>query len=270
MTGAEMTAPSPYTVVAYNTATHSENKIHDDAVARRFGFDGGLVPGVDVYAYMTHLPVAHWGRAWLERGTAECRFLKPVHDGDRVTVSAVEEGGELAITLAARGIVCATGRAGLSDAPPPTLDGREPVGERAPPLPPADTASLAVGTRLGIAPLHCTPELAAEYLENERETLPLYAAEGLVHPVVIPRLGNFALNRNVTLGPWMHVGSRIRHFAAAHVGDTLAVHAEVIGNYEHKGHLFVDLDVLVVTAERRLIARADHISIYRPRQVLAA
>src|SRR6516165_3838286 len=64
----------PYRVEAFNTAKASENKIHDDAVARRFGFGGGLVPGGDVYAYMAHQPVARWGRAWLERGAAECRF----------------------------------------------------------------------------------------------------------------------------------------------------------------------------------------------------
>ena len=29
-----------YSVVAYNTAKDSENKIHDDAVAKRFGFTG--------------------------------------------------------------------------------------------------------------------------------------------------------------------------------------------------------------------------------------
>ena len=41
-----------YAVEAFNTAKQSENKMHDDAVARRFGFDGGLVPGVEVLAYM--------------------------------------------------------------------------------------------------------------------------------------------------------------------------------------------------------------------------
>jgi hypothetical protein len=66
----------PYRVEAFNASKESENKIHDDTVARRFGFRGGLVPGVDVYAYMTHLPVLRWGRAWLERGTAECRLLR--------------------------------------------------------------------------------------------------------------------------------------------------------------------------------------------------
>ena len=78
----------PYRVTAFNASKESENKIHDDAVARQFGFRGGLVPGVDVYAYMTHLPISRWGRAWLERGSAECRFLKPVYDGDMAVVSA--------------------------------------------------------------------------------------------------------------------------------------------------------------------------------------
>ena len=54
---------APYRVQAYNTAKQSENKMHDDTVAKRFGFSGGLVPGVDVMAYMMHQPVAKWGRA---------------------------------------------------------------------------------------------------------------------------------------------------------------------------------------------------------------
>ena len=53
-----------YRVTAYNTSKQSENKMHDDTVARRFGFSGGLVPGVDVFAYMIHLPVREWGRAF--------------------------------------------------------------------------------------------------------------------------------------------------------------------------------------------------------------
>ena len=73
-----------YRVQAYNTAKLSENKMHDDTVAKRFGFSGGLVPGVDVMAYMMHLPVAKWGRAFLERGLIEARFVKPVYDGEIV------------------------------------------------------------------------------------------------------------------------------------------------------------------------------------------
>src|SRR5207248_9678197 len=58
----------PYRVQAFNTAKLSENKMHDDTVAKRFGFSGGLVPGVDVMAYMMQLPVTKWGRAVLAQG----------------------------------------------------------------------------------------------------------------------------------------------------------------------------------------------------------
>jgi hypothetical protein len=54
------------------------------------------------------------------------------------------------------------------------------------------------------------------------------------------------------------------------VGDSLGVRARVTGNYEHKGHLFVDIDALVLANETTPIARVAHISIYRPRQLAAA
>jgi hypothetical protein len=263
------TALLPYRVQAYNTSKVSENKIHDDATARRFGFSGGLVPGIDVYAYMTHQPVARWGRAWLERGIAECRFVKPVYDGDIATVIATEDSAGMEIRVESRSIVCATGRAALPAEPPtpPALDAFPQVAERAV-RPPADERSLAVDTRLGIEPFAVIPEIAAQYLHDVRESLPLYAAERLVHPVVMLRTCNWALSRNVVLGPWMHVGSHVQNFAVAHVGEALSVRARVSANYERKGHLFVDLDALVL-ADERPVARVAHISIYRPRQVAA-
>ena len=99
----------PYRVSAYNTSKHSENKMHDDTVAKRFGFSGGLVPGVDVMAYMMHLPVAKWGRAFLERGLIEARFVKPVYDGEIADVTGEESDGVLSIEVESRGELCATG-----------------------------------------------------------------------------------------------------------------------------------------------------------------
>jgi hypothetical protein len=260
---------APYHVEAFNTAKVSENKIHDDAVAKKFGFGGGLVPGVDVYAYMTHLPAERWGRAWLERGTAECRFTKPTYDGDHVTVTAAETDGMLDIKLECRGVLCATGSASLPAAVPPPAASEFPATAERTSRPTADETSLAVGTWLGIVPIDATLELAAQYLRDVRETSPLYASEGLIHPVVILRMCNFVLTRNVTFGPWMHVGSKIQHFAAAKIGDVLDVRARVTGNYEHKGHAFVDIDALVM-ANGAPVARVDHLSIYRPRQLAAA
>jgi hypothetical protein len=108
----------PYRVSAYNTSKHSENKMHDDTVAKRYGFSGGLVPGVDVMAYMMHLPVAKWGRAFLARGLIEARFVKPVYDGEIAEVRAAESDGVLSIEVESRGELCATGTASLPPAAP--------------------------------------------------------------------------------------------------------------------------------------------------------
>src|SRR5687768_12940045 len=140
-----MAALPAYRVQACNLSHASENKIHDDDVAQRFGFRGGLVPGVEVYAYMTHLPVARWGLAWLARGTAECRFLKPVYDGKIAVVSGTEAGGALSLEVESEGELCATGSAALPDesgSPPEAFASAPiPAAER---RPDADEATLAV------------------------------------------------------------------------------------------------------------------------------
>jgi acyl dehydratase len=262
---------APYRVRAFNTAHDSENKIHDDATARRFGFSGGLVPGVDVYGYMSHLPVTRWGRAWFERGTAECRFFKPVYDGEETIVTATESGAGIEISVESRGVLCASGRADLPEAatPAPEIGSFHQVAQRAE-RPPADEASLATDSFLGLDAYPVTPEMAARYLADSQESAAIYRAEGLVHPRDILRACNFVISRNVVLGPWIHTGSRIRHLAAARVGDSLSARARVTANYEHKRHRFVDVDVLVLANEAVPVAHIAHTAIYRPRQLAAA
>jgi hypothetical protein len=68
----------------------------------------------------------------------------------------------------------------------------------------------------------------------------------------------------------MHVGSRIEHYAAARIGDELSARALVTANYDHKGHRFAELDVLVYANGTTPVARIAHTAIYRPRQLAAA
>jgi acyl dehydratase len=262
----------PYRVFAYNTAKASENKIHDDATARRFGFTGGLVGGVHVYAYMTHLPLAQWGRAWLERGTGDCKFAKPVYEGDIAEITAEEAGGGLALTVRSHGELCATGSATLppATAVPSLADFRSATPPAHGLRPAADEHSLAVGSWLGMNPLAVTADYHARDLKDTRETDPLYAAERIVHPGTILRCCNWVLSHNVVLPAWMHVGSKVRNLGIAHVGDTLSACARVTQNYEHKGHKFVEVDALVLANERTPLARVTHIAIYRPRQLAEA
>ncbi len=258
-----------YTVRAFNTAVAAENKIHDDTVARQFGFGGGLVPGVEVYAYMMHQAVERFGRAWLEYGSAECRLVRPVYDGQTVQISAIERNdATLEISVGSKEGVCASGTASLptmaNQAPPIQLIKQTPPANEQ--RPPADELSLAKGTRLTITPFRLTPDYADKYLGDVRETEPLYKRENLCHPGIILRLGNWALVQNFVLGPWIHTGSKVQNFSAAHVGDELSAQAIITQNYERKGHHLVDLDVIAVRNGNEIVARILHTAIYRPRQ----
>ena len=259
-----------YRVSAYNTSKQSENKIHDDAVARRFGFSGGLVPGVDVLAYMLHLPVAKWGRDFLERGLIEARFLKPVYDGEIADVMASESDGALSIEVESRSELCATGTASLPpSAPACSLNDFSEVaaiGEREP----VNANSYQVGKWLGTLPRGWAGDEAREYLSDIREPHEIYAREGLGHPGLLQRVMNKALVDNAILGPWIHVGSRMQLLSAAKTGDELTARAKVTGNYEKKGHRFVELDGLVVANGTTPLAHCRHIAIYQPREQAAA
>jgi acyl dehydratase len=258
---------------AYNLSAASENKIHDDTVAQRFGFQGGLVPGVEVYAYMMNLAVRHFGPDWLETGSGDCRLMKPVYDGRQAYITGEPAGDDgLAMKVESEEILCATGTASIGGAAPvpalhdfavaalPDFDAR----------PDAAPETLRDGQVLGTFEQVMDPAEQAQYLLDVREPLEIYAKEKIVHPGWILRLANRALSHNVKLGPWMHVGSKVRNLAVPRYGDTLAARARVTRNYEHKGHLFVDIDVLVTRSDGVGLVHIDHTSIYRPRQVSQA
>jgi hypothetical protein len=94
--------------------------------------------------------------------------------------------------------------------------------------------------------------------------------ENLGHPGLFQRVMNKALVDNAILGPWIHVGSRMQLLSAASRDDVLTARAKVIGNYEKKGHRFVELDALVVANGKTPLAHCWHIAIYQPREQAAA
>ena len=81
-----MVEPASWGAIAYNHANEAENKIHSDEVARRYGFRGGLVPGISVYAYLVHPAVVAWGIDWLRRGASSVLLRKPLYDGSAFRV----------------------------------------------------------------------------------------------------------------------------------------------------------------------------------------
>lgn len=258
------------TLIAFNTATASENKIHDDTVASRFGFTGGLVPGVDVFAYLAHEPMAKWGRDWLNGGYMQARFYKPVYDGDTTTVtSEINAADAMTMAVSARGDACATGTATRTGKPAPTtLLGIAPM----PAMenrPPASQASLKVGQTLGTLRERYTRAEGLEHIAAVRDEASLYDDGRIANAAWLLRRANYVLAENVKLGPWIHVESEIDMHGLLHDGEELQVRAVVADNVETKGHLMVILDIQMLTGGRHIMS-CRHLAIYEPRQVREA
>lgn len=264
-----------YRVRACNTSADSDNKIHDDAVAASYGFRGGLVPGITVYAYMTVPIVERFGLAWLERGRMQVRFLQPFYDGEAVIVraDADETANPVKISITAcreDDTVCASGLATVDDrlqrpgdlrledypeAPLPSIEAR----------PAASKESLIVGTVLGTL-MHTVSFADRAVLERLDERLPIYSsAEAVTHPFVLLRLANEILMRNYRLGPWIHAASDLINFSAAREGEEISVRGRVADCFERKGHEFVVLDLLLTANASRVLQHVRHTAIYQPR-----
>jgi acyl dehydratase len=257
-----------YAVRAHNAATASENKIHDDEVARSYGFEGGLVPGVTVYAYMTHPVVATFGRSWLERGSMTARFVRPCYDGDDVTIDATlrEVDDQRVMELTARRTrdeVIASAMAVLPSRAqaPPLVDDYPAL-----PLPtervPATEEVLASLGDLGSFAATFRAEHAPAFLDEIDEDLAVYREDGLAHPGYLLLSANTILGSNVRLGPWMHVGSEVTHFGVVTHGDRVSTRGRVTKLFERKAHRFAELDLLLVANETRPVQHVHHTVIY--------
>lgn len=267
-----------YVVTAFNFATESENKIHDDAVARDLGFAGGLVPGVGDYAYLTRPVLDALGDDWLERGALEARFVQPVYDGDRVEAAArVRSSDPPVLDLELRGsagTICATGEASLPASAPQIDAALYPVAPLPAPerRPPAALEVLEPGTVLGA--LHLDAEdvrrLREGASERFRDDHPLFAdPTGPLHPAFLPDLANQILSRNVRLGPWIHTASATLHAGLRGPLDSLSVRGRVVEAGDRRGHHTVVLDVALFGPDDRPLGKVLHTAIIRPRQLAA-
>ncbi len=283
-------------VLARNYAWDSANRMHSDAVAREYGFAGGLVPGVAVYAYMMQPVVEAFGREWIERGWIKGKFLKPLYDGERATVlgrlaqprgtgSATSSLMELEV-LNGEGTLCAVGSAGMEPAlgrpfgfggvawdeaaagTPRAEDYPEaPLPDEAA-RPQASLATLAVGRVLGsiVAPFEAAAAAAKAKEDFLAAAEPWSGASGGAHPAIYAAWANDLLARNVVLGPWIHTETQARHFGQPRDGERLALRGRVAAAGEKRGHEVVALDVALFGAGERPIARLLHGAIIRPRR----
>jgi hypothetical protein len=257
-------------VVARNQATDSENRIHADEVARKYGFKGGLVPGVTLYAYACTPMLEALGEEWLEKGSATMRFSAPCYDGEpliaRVEPPGRSEGGSFhSIAVSTREQTCARGTATAVSAAavPEEIKWASLPAER----PAASSEAFSPGTVLGAIQLPTDEARMSSYLESIGELSPVYYRRRIVHPGMLLNGANWILVANVVMPAWVHVESRIEHWRAAAVGEPVQVRGIVAEAFERKGHRFVALDLAwMAGAEpgaRELIASGRHTAIWQ-------
>lgn len=264
-----------YRVKARNTSAGGENGMHDDSVARQFGFRGALVPGVTVYAYLTHPLVAAFGTAWLDRGVTSVRFVKPVLEGEDVIVTgeitdrtAHAITARVAATTAASG-ECAAATVTLPAGLPTPVNLAHYATASLPSERPLATKEALLATSVLGTPIAPYDDGAASaYLDKVSDPQTIYRGPGgRVHPAFYLSEANRALSRNVRMPAWIHVGSVVRHLAPARIGDTLTTRGRVRSLYEKKGKEYVELDLVVTAAPAgaagRAIAHILHTAIYR-------
>lgn len=261
-----------YELKAVNFAENSSNKIHSDEVARNYGFAGGLVPGIAIYAYMTHPVVERLGLDWLQGGTISAKFIKPVYAGDMVRVQAKESGSSLqafeVLVENAEGILCAVGSAGIvshgSKSPDPSQYPRRPL--------PASyqrkeacAVNLPAGTQLGKLDFHMEPYGLESKVRNDyRDKLSIYSGpDAVCHPAYMLEQANQILAENVDLGPWIHTKSEVQNFSSPKAGEKLSIRGFVTRSYEKRGNELVDLDLAIFDSKERGVAKVKHTAIIR-------
>jgi hypothetical protein len=255
-----------YRTIARNTATASTNKIHDDAVARQYGFGGGLVPGVTIFAYMTRPVVEKLGLlSFMWHGRMGAKFLKPVYDGDEIEVELTED---LQLEVRNRsGVVCAAGS--IIYGSPRSIRVANGLAsyrtaELPDPVPVASEATFAAQDILGTLRGEFTAESARSFLEVIQDDSELYRDKHVAHPGWLLTWANLILVSNFRLGPWIHTSSDVYFLTPLAEGDPIETRGRVVKTYDRGGHRFVELDIALLSKERPVM-QARHVAIYEPR-----
>ena len=228
-----------WSVRAVNLPEHADNPVHTHAGGLAAGFEGALVAGTTVYAYLTRPVLRAWGLAWVAGGRADVRFHSPVLADALVEVEATERNDGLMVEATSASRSCATALVQLrSDGP------GAPVGRRLEPL-------------VEVLDAHWTG-----YAGRVGADVDFSAEHDGVHPVVWLALANRVFAAQLVDGPWVHTGSIVRHLGTAAPGDTVVVECWLVDRFTTRAGARATADVRV-SIDGRPVAAIEHEAIVR-------
>jgi acyl dehydratase len=257
-----------YRPTAINHAHESENRIHADNIAQRYGFRGGLVPGVAVFGYMTHPITEALGSQWLGHASVDVRFLKPAYDGERLAIDLIQAIPNARVECKNdAGVLLATLKLDASAPPPVDPRAHVPAASRNPERIEINWDAISVDqpfAALQWLPTELENRTYAEYVADQS---PAYR-DGLVHPHLILHWANQVLVRRFVLPAWVHVGSEIRFRRLLCVGDAIELRTIPIEKWRHKGHEFIKLYIAYLVGDEAAV-EVYHTAIFKLAQKAA-
>ena len=259
--------------IAFNTAPDSENQIHGDELAMEYGFEGGLVPGVTISAYLVHPIVEKWGKDWLENGFANCRITSPLYDKELFIVKSEFLPNAKANTTLVRnnGIVSANAEVSIvkDKAIPPILRGdtladsdyNPPRAQKRHWQNLKSQGCLAFRFRWGgMEPL---------IYSRDADNLPSLLQPnkgGYANLAFLLGCSNWALAGNAYMNPWVHLQTISQNYKAVQIETDLIAEMEIINIFEKKGHEFVNVQVNLFDEEdEKCVMSINLIAIYKLR-----
>jgi len=246
-----------YQIVARNFSTSSENRMHSDEIANRYGFKGALVPGVAIYGHLVKPLVDHHGPSWLSDSCVEVKLIKPTYHGDTLNidwpgaeqpVAATNQHGDLLALVT----------------PLPATPLPEDLGlsgdMKIPGRPEIAWDNVCVGEVFSPRALQFSGEENTRYCTEIGDTDPVYQTH--IHPHYLLSLANEALMQEYQMPAWIHVKSKITHRDTLRVGHEVVLRSVVTDRWEKKGHQFIAIhltfwhnDTIAVDIEHQAIFR---------------
>jgi hypothetical protein len=265
-----------FTITALNDASESENRMHSDEVAARYGFSGALVSGVNVFGYMTQPLVATQGPDWFQQRGFNVRFLLPAYEHDEISIESrpSDEATEKLTTHASNqhgtllAVLESWSGAELDSCSAEALQTRadSEAGnyvEQDRPL--INWENIELNKPAPIWHWIPSSEKNQKHVQAQRDSATCYQAGSgseIVHPYYLLDTCNKALMRMFVLPAWIHVGSQCLMRRALKVGEALRIDCVATEKWERKGHQFIRLKIVIANTTE-LLFEAEHTAIFR-------
>ena len=228
---------STWSVHAKNLPEHSRNPIHTDECGKAAGFDGALVAGVTVYAYLTNPILTLWGVDWLREGSSVVEFKSPVLADELVECITVLDDMSLNVNATVSNQIRAQCTAFIG----------KPVSSNSP-----DSSIELLETE----EIHLVNEWE-NYGHRLGDDHEIYSDLGVIHPAVWPSLANYVVEKNLVTGAWVHTRSKISHHDLVQIGSVATLESRVINRFETKAGNRAVINV-AVTVEGEKVAEVEH------------